>query len=196
MKKTHKYIISPAIYLLVFLAAAIPYLLVGYIVDGVFALLCEELPRVFVSHSFVSAPAEYAAQVRTLTAVKLSLTYLAVAYVSLLADNKRGEYVISLTDGRYTIPRGMLLYYPAFFTVDVISAAIPPVLLTLPAVLLPERVMNYGIGFVLRPVIDATEAFGAVGGALVLAIISIAARLVTVPAALKRWRVSWLSGEL
>ena len=92
---------------------------------------------------------------------------------------------------------GMLCRSKNFLTRDGVDTLKKVVInLTLPAVLLPEKVLNYGIGSVLRPVIDAAEAFGAVGGALVLAIISIAARLVTVPAALKRWRVSWLSGEL
>ena len=196
MKNLHKYLHTPLIYLLVFLAVAIPYLLAGYIVDGVFALLCESLPDIFTRRDVITSPAEYAEQIKALTVIKAVLALLAVAYISVLADNRRCEHLISLTDGRYTISEGLGIYYRAFWLSDILSGILPPVLLAIPAALIPERILKYGLDSLLRPLLDFSGAFGIANGTIVLILISVAMRFLSAVPAVMRWRVSWLSGSL
>ena len=197
MKLRYKYFGTAVLYLLLYLLAAVPFLLAGYLVNGVFALLCEELPEVFRSASFTKDPEGYRLQVQVIAALTASIALFVLNVISGKLDNKRQEYVISMTDGRYTLPEGLRLYLKSFLLSDVIAAVIPPMLIAVPAALVPEWLLDYGLRFPMWMNVELNAAFDPITGAAVLILLSVLMRLFSVPTVLSGWRAEWLaaSGE-
>lgn len=194
MKARHKYLCTPLIYFLLFLFLAVAYMLSGYIVNGVFEFLCEALPSLFKSQSFISNPDGYNRQLKAIAVLTAVLALLGVNYLSLLLDNKRLEYIAKATEGRYTLSFGMGFYLKSFWLADVITAVIPPMLLAIPVYFVPEAWYEYGARFPMMTSLELCTLFGFLEGVIILTAISLLTRLLSAPIALLRWRAAWLSG--
>ena len=139
MSPKNKYLGTPSLYFLLFIFTAIAYILAGYAVQGAFDLLCEEMPRLFKSASFISDPEGYERQVRVIATVTAFFAVCTVSYLSLLIDNKRMEHIAKMTEGRFTIPEGVGFYFKSFAVSDLITAVLPPLLLSPLVYFIPER---------------------------------------------------------
>ena len=159
-----------------------------------FSFLCEELPDVFKSESFISNPEGYERQNRIITLITSFIALLGLSYLSLLLDNKRMEFIAKKTEGRYTLCEGMSLYIDSFIFSDVISAILPPLIIAIPVYFVPERWLDYGLRFPMYTSLEMCNAFGFWEGVILLSAVSICARLLAAPIALLRWRAAWLSG--
>ncbi len=194
MKFRHRYFGTPAIYLMLFLFAAIAFTLAGYVVRGSFDFLCTELPRAFESKNFITDPDGYERQQRWITLLTAALALLGVNYLSLLLDNKRMEHIARTTEGRYTLLGGLKYYFKSFALSDVITAILPPAILAIPVYFVPEAWYEYGLRFFMMTSIEMCSAFDFWRGAAFLVLVSLLARFSVVPIALLRWRAAWLSG--
>ena len=194
MAPKHKYFGTPMIYFVLFVFAAIAFMLAGYVVDGVFEFLCDEFPNTFKSESFVSNPDGYERQTKLVVVFTVTLALLGINYLSLLLDNKRMEHIARSTEGRYTLSEGIVFYIREFLISDIITAVIPPILLSIPAYFVPELWLDYGLNFPLLISVEMCDAFGFSIGTSILLALSILTRLAVVPVALSRWRAAWLSG--
>ena len=193
MKIRHKYFGTFGIFLLLYLIAVVPYLLSGYLINGVFDFLCIELPTVFRRVSFLNEE-KYVIQTKVLTAFTVFIAMLATSYISLLLDNKRMEYIAKRTDGKYHLPRELSYYYRYFWISDVICGILPPALLAAPIYFIPEDWLEYGLRFPLWMGLEVCTAFGFVDGTILLLITAVASRFIVAPFILARWRAAWLSG--
>ncbi len=194
MKIRHKYFGTFGIFLLLYLVAVVPYLLSGYLVNGVFEFLCIELPTVFRSASFIGEPEKYETQTKILTLFITIIAMLGLSYFSLLLDNKRMEYIARCTDGKYRLASGLKFYYSYFGVADVICGIIPPALLAAPIFFVPEEWLEYGLRFPLWMGLEVCTVYGFTNGTILLVITAVASRFIVAPLALARWRAAWLSG--
>ena len=194
MKRSHKYLFTPFIYFLLYLIAVVPYFLGSYLSNGVFELLCIEFPTVFHSAPPFSDPEGFLRQSRILVAVSAAVATFILSYVSLSLDNKRFEFIIEKTEGRFTMRDGLLLYYREFLLADILTAALPPVILALPALLVPGEYLKYGLDFALYMEFRVFEAYPPVIGTLLLVLIGVIIRPLVAPLIVSRWRAGWLSG--
>ncbi len=194
MSLKNKYLGTPIIYLLLFIFAAIAYMLAGYLVQGAFGLLCEEMPSVFKSASFVSDPEGYERQTKILIALTTVLALFLINYISLLLDNKRMEHIAKATEGKYTIKEGLAFYYRNFALSDILTSVIAPALLSVPVYFIPENWLDYGLRFPIYMELELCGAFGFFRGVIILIAVSIISRAASVPIVLSRWRAAWLSG--
>ena len=194
MKIRHRYFGTFGIFLLLYLIAVVPYLLSGYLVNGVFEFLCIEMPEVFRSASFLGEPEKYEMQTKILTAFTVFIAMLMTGYLSLLLDNKRMEYIARRTDGKYRLAAGLKFYYSYFGVADVICGILPPALLAAPIYFVPEEWLEYGLRFPLWMGLEVCTVYGFTDGLILLIVTAVASRFIVAPLALARWRAAWLSG--
>ena len=194
MKIRHKYFGPLLICLLLYVLAAALYLPSGYVVDGLFELLCNEFPSVFRSASFISEPEKHQRQLQIITAATVTLALAVMNYLSLLLDNKRMEHLAKETEGKYRLTEGLRLYCSHFFLADIISCAIPPLLLFLPVHFIPQSWLEYGLELPLMMELEVYTEFGLLHGALLLVAVGVITRFAVAPLILLRWRAAWLSG--
>ena len=180
-------------YLLLYLIAVVPYMLSGYLVNGVFEFLCIEMPEVFRSASFIDAE-RHEIQTKILTAFTVFIAMLMTSYLSLLLDNKRMEYIARRTDGKYRLPAVLKFYYSYFGVADVICGILPPALLAAPIYFVPEEWLEYGLRFPLWMGLEVCAVYGFTDGLILLIVTAVASRFIVAPLALARWRAAWLSG--
>ncbi len=195
-----KYILSFVRFLIIYLLGFIVFFIMNYAVSLVYGTLSDMFPAIFRTYNFITEPEEAEALSERLKLTAGILSVLALGIIALKYDNARYEYIISRTDGFYTLKEGAPLYLSGYLYADIIAAAGVP-LITYPLVLInigesaPRflRVLEkYINGFTALP-LSYRNAAGLLGGALLLVLTSLAARALGVYSGLKRWRAVWLS---
>ena len=196
MKLRYKYFGSGAILLALMLLGSVAYMLSSYLTRGVFMLLCEELPEIFSSKSEIADPDGYRVQSGVMLLFDLFLSLLPINYLSLRLDNKRYERIISLTDGRYTMKRGLSVYLSEFALSDALVPLVLVPLVSLPLLPIPRGTLLFDIvELPLRLGYLSLDRFGIVKGLFVLYAVTVLTRLVAATLALNRWRAAWLCAE-
>ena len=109
------------------------------------------------------------------------------------------EYMISKTDGMYTMRDGLKLYLKRNLLDDLVASAVVPLpfvyigwRLIPQLVFLPESVVSL-LNIPLEPTGIMVSAFGAVGAYAVIAAAFLVFRIVSGIRAIDVWRVVWLS---
>lgn len=195
MRIGHKYIFPPFIALFFFLLGGAGVLIADIIVELAARGLAEWMPSLFARPNAIADPEGYESYLCSIELVTLTLTLLPVTYLSMRLDNKRFEHLIVLTEGLYTLPRALRWHLRSFWLSDIISASLPPILLTLPVFLVPEEYLS-GILGVLWCGARLSPYFSAVWATVTVVAISLVMRLLLLPAVLRAWRASWLSGSV
>ena len=168
--------------------------------DVIYGILSDSMPSVFPSYNALTDKAETLALEATISLICAVITVFAVTFLAVKYDNGRFEFVISKTDGFYTIREGCAIYAKNYLSADVVSAVLVPVpffLMTL--VELPDgnvkalRILGDIIGTIAAPTLAFSDKLGFGFGLLAAASVSLLSRIPAVYAGLKRWRGLWLS---
>ncbi len=187
-------------FFLIYLFGFLVFAVMTLVTSLVYGTLSEWLPDIFKTYNFVTEKeaAELLSKRIKLCTGALSLFLMGIFPATY--DNQRYEYMISQTDGFYTIREGAPIYISEYLFADLLVSATVP-LTTFPLVFInitdeAPRVLRilekYLNSFIAIP-LSVTELCGYVIGAVILVAVSVAARAVGAYAGLFRWRAIWLS---
>ena len=195
MKFANKYIFPPFLTLFFFLLGGAIILVVDLVLPPVYDYLCYVLPDLFSRPNIIDEPERYESTQRGIAAMTVAVTTFIATAFAMRMDNKRFEHLTKLTEGMYTIPETTLWYVKSFWISDVVASVASPLLLVLPAYLVP---MKYVSSFL--PILwcggRLVDLFS-LAEALVISIgFSLGSRLILIPSTLNAWRTSWLSGSV
>ena len=195
-----RYAMSFIRYLILYSLGFIVFILLGYLTRAAHALLADWLPSVFRVLDPTYDREGYAELVRILDLITAVLSLYTVTRLATAYDNERFEYVISRTDGFYTIGEGLSLYLPRYALPDLVSAiSVPLAASSLTLISLPDtapvwarRLVGMIDGF-LSVQNAFTEVLGVTLGIALLILLSVAFRLPAAYFAVRRFRGIWLS---
>lgn len=196
MKARHVYTYPLLVYIGLYALSGLLYPTLLNAAEWCYDYLNYRLPSLFPRFNPIEGGVGYTVLAAILASAAGLVLLLLVSYIAIRCDNRRQEYIISATDGRYTIPEGIAIYRGAFLRAEVLIAAIPPLFFTVPAAFIPQRFLNTGLGIPFRLGAELAEHIGIVGACLALIVISVAARIFASVIALSRWRAVWLAGGI
>lgn len=158
--------------------------------------LCEWFPEVFTDYSPVTQPDEYAVYSAVMSIVLSTVTVFIISYLCVRLDNERMEYVISRTEGLYTLREGMALYYPRYVGADLAVAVTCPIPLAVISLYLPEKIpaiLQSTVDYFFSFTQGYVNIFGALGAVLVISATILLCRLLSGMLSLRAWQGVWLS---
>jgi hypothetical protein len=200
-----KYINPAVIYLVVYIFGFVIFASGTAIARYSYAYLNYLLPSAFPIFSPVSEKDGYAAYLKLLDIAGISIAILIINYIAMRFDNDKFEFIISKTDGQYTVVEGTKIYVREFAVSDIISAVLFPIVLTSAAYFIPNDlqtdtpIVNLLIGILnnLLWLGNTVESYFKIHvGILLILVISAASRAILTTGILKRWRAAWLSGSM
>ncbi len=194
MKVGHKYLGTPMLYLCGLLLAFLPFMLVEWLLPHTLDWLSLTLGGAIPIYSEITHPEQYAAQEAALAVAEVLVTLLILEAVLTRLDNKRFEYVISKTEGLYTMREGLALYMREFLALDLVIASVLPAASVIACAFIPEIAFEYGAEFPLRLGYELYLHHGAVRASVIIVLCAVTARLISGILALRRYRAVWLSG--
>ncbi len=168
-----------------------------FVINGtLFPALCEWFPEVFTNYSPITQPDEYFILTATLDITVATLAVLVFSYIAVRYDNERMEYMISRTEGMYSLKEGCALYYPRYIYADLAVSIIVPIPLLVASAFVPAHIHD-----LVDPIFDYlfafgriyTELFGYVLGGIVMSVSIFATRLLSGLKSLGAWQGIWLS---
>ncbi len=159
-------------------------------------MLAELLPNIFEDFNRVTSGDEYQRHELRCGVFALLASIFATSYIAALFDNARYERVIDRTNGFYKIHKELPRYISDTWCEDLIASSViqlPFLLFTL--IQYPEHLKNLGriISRYLAPHLAVTEVFGVILSYILITLTAFAARMISAPAALKRYRALWLT---
>ena len=195
-----KYLQTILRYLIVYLLGFAAFIVIGALVSVFHNALCNWMPDVFVHYNFITEPEAAEAQRINLNFITGIITVFVLAVISVKYDNSRYEFVISKTDGFYTLREGASIYASHYLVADTLAAVLVPmttvglvfIKITKESPKLIRQLERYLDSFIALP-LSYTEKLGFTIGVILLALTSLLSRVAAVYSGLKRWRGVWLS---
>ena len=164
-----------------------------------YTALVDWFPRVFPTYNYVTEHEDFIRLETNLLLIIASICLIVTNYLSVRFDNERLEYMITRTEGMYTLSDGAAIYYSRYFVADSVASALIPLPLTiiiyflpLISLALPETLYELLL-IPLEPTMLFTEPLGLAFGYLVMVIISFLARQASGARAIAVFRAAWLS---
>ena len=195
-----KYFYSFLRYFLLYLVGFIAFYVFNFLLSSANAFLSEAFPAIFKVYNPITSREELIRQNGNIALLSAILSVLALTVIAVRHDNLRYEFLISKTDGLYSIREGFALYASNFLRADIISAiAVPLSTLGLTLIKIPEdaprflKVMHSYLEIFLKIPDSFTEKGGLIIGGVLLLLISLLSRLPAVLLGLLHWRGSWLA---
>ena len=195
VKAFQKYIFPPFITLFFFLLGGAFILILDIIVPISYDYLAMKFPGMLDKPHPFDEPEAYKAFNAAITSVGIIINIFIATNLSMRCDNKRFEYIIVKTEGLYKIPEMTKEYIETFWLTDIINAAVVPLLLTIPAYLIPEEYMMIP-SFPLWCGARLTPYMSVIDASLITVGASIVMRFIQIPGILRTWRARWLTGDI
>lgn len=173
---------------------------VSFVINSLlYPAFLQWFPRLVPEYNFVNEREDYERFYLALSVIAVAVSIFILSYASVRLDNERMEYMITKTEGKYTLGEGVSIYFTRYFYPDVLAAAVIPLPLLLIDIFalpflgfLPEGLLSL-INMPFEPTRIVCEAFGIVFGYLFMAVLFFLSRLLAGLRALDIWRVLWLS---
>lgn len=195
--KKNKYVRALTFGLLSWLLGFAAFMPVHYFFERIaYPALNEWFPRVFPSYNFVTDESGYLALADNIELISAFAAIFILTYITVRFDNERAEYIITATDGLYTVPQGAAVYFPRYLRPDIICALMLPVPLAVADLFIPLELPKW-----LAPILDTllslnrvfTERFGLFIGTLFMMLGVFISRVLSGLLALRSHRAAWLS---
>ena len=164
----------------------------------IYPALVEWFPRIVPEYNFVNEREDYDRLYATMSVISALILICISSHVTMRMDNERMEYMITETEGLYTLSDGAKIYYSRYLWIDVYAALLIPLpLMVFDAFLpifsfLPEGALSL-IQIPLEPTRALVDNLGAVFAYLVMAVTFCVARLLSGLRCIDFWRALWLS---
>ena len=168
-----------------------------FLIEGtLFPALCEWFPSVFENYSPVLDGEAYAIQAAVLDVSIGTLTLLIYSYVLVRYDNERMEFMISKTEGFYTLREGAALYYPRYARRDALISVCVPISFIIASAFVPEHIYDF-----VDPIFDYifsfsrlfTDHLGFFIGAVITSLSVFVTRMLAGLKSVRAWQGIWLS---
>lgn len=196
MKLKQKYIDPILIYLAVYAASYILCQVGEMLFTYAYTYLSEVTPSLVDTVNPVHTPDEYEVYLMCISVVGVIVGLWLINYLSLRLDNKKFEYIVSKTDGKYTMREGLGLYYDEFLITDLIASTVVISVFVLGAYFIPEKWMDRGLYLIFKPGMELMKYCHPVFAVIIASTVSFTTRILSVPAAVRKWRALWLSGAV
>ena len=161
--------------------------------------LLEWFPGFLPQYNFVNERESYERFFAFLGLLSGILAIFVSSYITIRLDNGRMEYMITKTQGMYTIKEGASIYFSEFARADLIAALVIPLpilfvdLFIVPQLtFLPDGVLSI-IEMPFSPTRAFTDFLGIIPSYLVMSAMMLSSRCLCAIRALDVWRVIWLS---
>ncbi len=164
-----------------------------FISSAVYPFLGNIAPNLFPTLYPLTKPEEYKAVVNVFSAISLILTLLISNYMRHYLDNERYERVISKTDGMQPAFKVYPFYIKRYLLPDTVSALICPIIYLLLAFMIPERIIELYIPFVLDVAVEINGGIGIIIGYLIMSLTLTLSNLLSPIKAINKWSAVWLS---
>lgn len=195
-----KYAHSVMRYLVIYtLGFAVLYIVRAF-ADVVYNVLSSRMPNVFPSYNVITDKSGLLSLEATLSFISAILTVFILTVFTVSYDNERYEFIISETDGFYTLSHGFSIYGKNYIYADVLASVLVPMPFFLIALIkLPENsvkallIISDILGALSAPSRAFSDKLGLLGGAAVAVLVSLLSRIPAGYRGLKRWRGLWLS---
>jgi hypothetical protein len=164
----------------------------------IYPALTEWFPRIVPEYNFVNEREDYDRLYATMSVISALILICISSHVTMRLDNERMEYMITETEGLYTLGDGARIYYSRYLKADTCAAMLIPLpLMIFEAFLplfgfLPEGALSL-IQIPLEPTRAFTSTLGVIPAYLVMAVTFCAARLASGLRCIDLWRALWLS---
>ncbi len=161
--------------------------------------LLEWFPGFLPQYNFVNERESYERFFAFLDLLSGILAIFVSSYITIRLDNERMEYMITKTQGMYTIKEGASIYFSEYVRADLAAAlAIPLPLLLVDVFIFPQLAfLPDGVLSIIEMLFSPTRAFtdflGIILSYFVMAAMMFFARCLSAYRAIDVWRVIWLS---
>ena len=179
------------------------FIIYGFVAFAVENLLYPALlnwfPNVVPEYNFVNEREKYEELYRIMRCFSAGITAIIVTYISVRQNNERFEYMITKTEGLYTVSEGAHIYYPRYIVEDLVaSISVPFFVVALETRVIPllKFLPESVIGMLYTPLSVSScfvSLFGEAVAVLLLFLIIFLCRMLSGLHALDRFRVTWLS---
>ena len=195
-----KYFYSIVRYFLIYLLGFIAFFIFDYLFTSLNEFLSGVFPEFFKIYNPITSRIDLIRQKETIALLSGISSVFVITLIAVKGDNLRYEFIISQTEGLYTIRDGFSIYRKNFLLSDIIPAVFVPlstVGLTLISVSENDpkflRILADYLDSILAVPYSFTDKLGFLPGVTALLLISLAARLPVAYLSLANWRGNWLS---
>ena len=195
-----KHLYATARYLIFFLACFIIFYPTRAAIDVLYNALSEWFPGIFPEYNFITDRAAAQAHETWANFISAAISLPISVILTVVYDNARFEYIISATDGFYTLREGAKFYTDAFLTSDVLASVLAPApviaMLFLPDIEAKNAVLSAlssSISAISAPCRAFSSALGIAGAVILILSLSFISRIPAAYLGLKKWRAAWLS---
>ncbi len=150
--------------------------------------------RLFPLFSPISDAEGYAIYSATLRLISYAISLLVTVYFSLVLSNERCEWVISRTEGFFTLPELYPEYVRRYWLCDLIASVIAPAPFIAVSALIPDEFFDKGYSFILTYQKTLLDTLGLGFGYILSIIVIYALHFLVVFPSLSRFRAVWLTG--
>ena len=196
-----KYAHSILRYFLIYALGFVPFYIVRVLSEVIYNALSDKIPSIFPSYNALTQKAQYLSLEATLALICAIVTVFILTVLALTYDNERYEFIISRTDGLYTLKNGAKIYLDRYLYADAVCATLVPIpFFIMTKITFPEDSVKALriLGDALTTLTSPTEAFisklGLGFGIATAILASIFSRIPAAYMGLRRWRGLWLSG--
>ena len=195
-----KYLRAVSIGFLIWCLAFLILGAVSFVINSlIYPAFLQWFPRIVPEYNFVNERENYERFYLALSVISVVISIFILSYASIRLDNERMEYMITKTEGKYTLGEGISIYFPRYLRSDIAASLVIPLPLMVTDIFvlpfldfLPEGLLSL-IYMPFEPTRIICEAFGLVFGYLFMAVLFFVSRMLSGIRALDIWRVLWLS---
>ena len=161
-----------------------------------YTYFADLLPNLVKTVNPIDDPDKYTLYLKAVATFGVIACIGIINYVSIRLDNKRFEFIISETDGKYEIKDALKIYFNEFFESDIIAASLPIAIFVTSAYFIPDKLLDKGLILIFNLGATLAEYYGLINALILSIAASIITRLICAPFALRIWRALWLSGSV
>ena len=195
-----RYLHTATRFFVFFVISAIIFFPARAAVDSLYNALCEWFPGLFPEYNFITDREAAARHEVWADFIASVISIVITTVISEIYDNRRFEYVISKTDGFYTIKEGFKIYTGTYLAPDAIASLIIPLPLFLVTLTGDFKAKNAFLAIILAvrnaietPVTSFTHALGAPLGILTIILFLFITKVISAVIGLGKWHATWLS---
>ena len=194
VKKHKHFAFALLVYAIAYVLGLFAYDVVRELTVAIHGYLHLLLPKLIPLYNAILSPEEYSTQASVISAVALVFTFYILNFASLRLDNGKNEFIISKTEGFYTLREGCELYCKSFLISDTVVTLLVPLIFNIPIFFVLEEWFRYGADIPIWAARVLAPITGNLSAIAFTMIISFVTRLLCIRGAVKHYRAAWLAG--
>ncbi len=180
-------------YFIIYLFLPLIYAVLFSMIRSGYNTLSQKFPEIFTRYSQVLDIEEYLMHISRCKIFAVLISVFLTSFIAAIFENTRYEMIISKTDGFFKIPQELPSYLKETSMPDALAAICPPALFVfLSSVNYPEKIEKF-VSRYLEMHLILLDAGNVATAFIIIAATAFAARIVSAPFALRRYRALWLT---